>query len=203
MGPGTIRLPRLGACSAPWLHAWCCALLAAVLLAPSQAFAQQVNGDTATARTQVAILTPGSVAKTADMDFGSIAQSNTAGTVVLTPQNAATCTPSGTLIRTGACRAARFSIFGKKNNKVRIRETNGGTVTLNGPGGATMFMDNLTIGVSGMTPFANGNGWDFGNWKINTNSGITEFWVGGTLHVGAAQTPGVYNGTLLIQIQFN
>jgi hypothetical protein len=203
MGPATIRLPRLGACSAPWLHAGVCALLATLLLVPSEAFAQQVDGDTATARSQVAILSPGSVAKTADMDFGSIAQSNTAGTVVLTPQNVATCTPSGTLIRTGTCRAARFSIFGRKNNKARIRETNGGVITLNGPSGATMLLDNLTIGVSGMTPFANGNGWNFGNWKINTNSGITEFWVGGTLHVAAAQTPGVYNGTLVIQIQFN
>lgn len=196
-------MPRIGAGSAPWLHAGVCALLAAALLIPSQAFAQQVNGDTATARSQVAILSPGSVAKTADMDFGSIAQSNTAGTVVLTAQNTATCTPSGTLIRIGACRAARFSIFGKKNNKARIRETNGGVITLNGPLGATMRLDNLTIGVSGMTPFGNGNGWNFGNWKINTNTGITEFWVGGTLHVGAAQTPGVYNGTLVIQIQFN
>jgi len=48
-----------------------------------------------------------------------------------------------------------------------------------------------------------GNGWDFGNWRIDTVNGITAFWVGGTLHVGAAQAPGVYTGTLVIQIQFN
>nr|WP_166178181.1 DUF4402 domain-containing protein [Altererythrobacter segetis] len=203
MGPGIIRLPRLGACSAPWLQAGACALLAAFLFVPSHAFAQQVDGDTATARTQVAILTPGSVAKISDMDFGSIAQANTGGTIVLTPQNTATCTATGVLIRTGACKAAAFSIYGKKNKRVFIRENNGGQITLNGPAGATMQLTNLTVGVLGMSAKQGAAGWDFGSWRVDTPTGIAEFYVGGTLNVAAAQTPGVYNGTLLIQIQFN
>ena len=203
MGPGIIPSLRPATGAARLLRAIACAVLAVIAQIPAQAFAQQVGGDTATARAQVAVLTPGSVAKTADMDFGSIAQSNTAGTIVLTAQSSATCTASGTLIRTGACRAARFSLYGKRNNRVRIRENNAGMVTLNGPAGATMFMDNMVVGIVGMSPRGNGQGWDFGKWRIDTNTGITEFYVGGTLHVGAAQTPGVYNGTLLIQIQFN
>jgi hypothetical protein len=183
------------------LRAAAAVLIAAAALVAAPASAQEV--DTATAQAQASVLTPGSVAKTADMNFGKIAQSSTAGTVVLAPAAAATCTASGTLVRTGICRAARFSIYGRKNNKVRIRQNNGGMVTLNGPGGATMFMDNMTVGVVGMSASGNGNGWDFGNWKIDTANGVTEFFVGGTLHVGAAQAPGVYNGTLLIQIQFN
>jgi hypothetical protein len=47
------------------------------------------------------------------------------------------------------------------------------------------------------------NGWDFGNWHIDTNSGITDFFIGGTLNVGAAQAAGVYNGTIVININFN
>jgi len=203
MGPGIIPSLRPATGIARLLRALACAVLAAIAFVPASAFAQQVSGDTATARTQAAMLTPGSVAKIADMDFGSIAQSNTAGTVVLTQQLTATCTPSGTLIRTGAGRAAHFSIYGKKNNRVFIRENNAGMVTLNGPAGATMFMDNLTIGVSGMSSKQGAVGWDFGSWKVDAANGIAEFFVGGTLHVGAAQTPGVYNGTILVQIQLN
>ena len=198
MGPGIIRLLRL----ARRLHgAW--AVVAAVVMAsalfPQQALAQ----DTGTARAQAVVLTPGSVAKTADMDFGKIAQANTPGTIVLSPQDSATCAITGGLIRSGTCRAARFSIMGRRNNRVRIRQNNGGQVTLNGPNGATMSVNNLTIGINGMTSINGGNGWDFGNYRIDTNSGITEFWIGGTLNVGAAQEPGVYSGTLIIQIQFN
>jgi hypothetical protein len=203
MGPGIIRLLRPDGCGARWLRAGVCALLAAFAFVSSQAYAQQVSGDTATARTQVALLTPGSVAKTSDMNFGSIMQANTGGTIVLTPQNTATCTATGGLIRTGACKAASFSIYGKKNKRVFVRENNGGQITLNGPAGATMQLTNLTVGVFGMSAKQGATGWDFGSWRVDTNSGIAEFYVGGTLHVAAAQTAGVYNGTLLIQVQFN
>jgi len=204
MGPGIIRLPRALACGARRLRIAACALLAALILFPSHAFAQPLQqGGSATAQTQVAVLSAGSVEKIADMDFGSIAQSNTAGTVVLTAASTAVCTPTGTLIRTGACKAAGFTIRGKKNGSVKIRENNNGTITLNGPGGATMLLNNLTIASSDMNSKNNSAGWDFGMWKISTANGIANFYVGGTLNVGAAQPPGVYNGTLLIEINLN
>jgi len=64
-------------------------------------------------------------------------------------------------------------------------------------------VDNLTIGVSGMSTTNGANGWNFGNWRIDTNNGITEFWVGGRLNVNAQQRAGVYTGVMMIQIQFN
>jgi hypothetical protein len=197
-----IRLPRLQARGAHRLHAAVCALLASLAL-PSAASAQNVPSDTATAESQAVFLTPGSIAKTRDMNFGTIAPGITPGTVVLTPAQVATCTATAPLVRTGTCTSARFAIRGKRNNRVRIRENNGGTITLNGPGGATMLLTNLTFGSTGMTAVNGGNGWNFGNWRIDAVNGITAFWVGGTLHVGAAQAPGVYNGTLVLQIQFN
>jgi hypothetical protein len=202
MGPGIIRLLRASAGGALRLRMAGSALLAAAGLMASPASAQPQT-DTDTARTQAAFLSPGSVLKTADMDFGSIAQANNPGTIVLSANNAATCTVTGGLIRSGTCRAARFDIRGKKNNRVRIKELNGGAITLNGPGGATMQLTNLTFATSGMTAVNGANGWNFGNWRIDNPGGITQFWVGGTLHVAAAQAPGVYNGTLMIQIQFN
>jgi hypothetical protein len=197
-----IRLPPLWARGVHRLLA-ACALLTAAGFLPAQAAAQTVPSDTATAKTQTVFLTPGSIAKTRDMNFGTIAPSITPGTVVLSPAQTATCTVSGPIVRTGVCTSARFAIRGKRNNRVRIRENNGGTITLNGPGGATMFLTNLTFDSTGMTSVNGGNGWDFGNWRIDAANGITAFWVGGTLNVGSAQPPGVYNGTLVIQIQFN
>ena len=202
MGPGIIPPLRPKTGGARWLRVVACAALAAIALVPAQAFAQSAP-KRATGQTQAAILTPGSVAKTADMDFGTIAPPTSAGTVLMTPESVSTCTTSGPLVHTGTCRAARFDIFGKKRNKVRIRQPSGGTITLTGPSGATMLVDNLTIGVIGMSPQGNGQGWTFGNWQIDTDNGITEFYVGGTLHVSATQTPGTYTGTLTIQILFN
>lgn len=204
MGLGYFRQVRLQRRLTPRRRA-AFALLGALLamLLPAQAFAQVGTSDSDSANAQAAVLDPGSVANLADMDFGQIAQSNSAGTITLTPSAAPTCTATGGLIRTGVCQAARFAIRGRRNNRVRIREIVGGQVTLNGPGGATMSVSNLTIGVSGMTSVNGANGWNFGNWRIDTQSGITEFWLGGRLNVNAAQPVGVYNGVVIIQIQFN
>jgi hypothetical protein len=122
---------------------------------------------------------------------------------VLTPANSATCATTGGLIRTGVCSAAGFAIYGRRNLRVRIRETSGGAVTLNGPAGATMTMNNITIGTVDMTAIGGGNGWNLGRYNIDSSNGITEFYLGGTLNVGVAQTPGVYTGTLVVQVQFN
>jgi len=204
MGLGYFRQQRLQGCLTLRQRAACALLALAALLAPSHGFAQAIGQyDSDQANAQAAVLDPGSVANTRDMNFGNIAQSSTPGTVTLTPAYTAVCTVTGGLVRTGPCVSAEFSIRGRRNNRVRIREVNGGVVTLNRPGGGTMTVSNLTIGVAGMTSVNGGNGWNFGNWRIDTNNGITEFWVGGRLNVGAAQPPGVYTGVMVIEIQFN
>lgn len=204
MGPGTIRLPRLGACGAPWLHAGALALLAAFLFVPAQAFAQSVDSDTGTARTHVAILAPGSIAKTADMNFGLIAQSANAGTIVLDPTPTPTCTATNGLIRTGPCKAAAFSVYGLRQGNARRVRLNGpasGTVTLVGPGGATMLMTDIKLdGGPDMTLTTGGGNANLGRYNINTANGIATFRLGGTLHVGAVQPPGLYQGTLTITV---
>ena len=204
MGLGYLRQVRLNGRLTLRQRA-ACALLAslAAILIPAQALAQVGTSDSDQANAQVAVLEPGSIANTRAMTFGQIAQSNTPGTVTLTPAYNAVCTVTGGLIRSGPCASAEFSIRGRRNNRVRIREVNGGVVTLNRPGGGTMTVTNLTIGVSGMTAVNGGNGWNFGNWRIDTNNGMTEFWVGGRLNVGSAQPAGVYTGVLLLEIQFN
>ena len=203
MGLGYFRRLRLPGCRMPSQRAawaWLAALAFALFSAPAQA---QVETDTGTARTQVAVLDQGSVANVADMDFGQIAQSNNPGTVLMAPQANPTCAVTGGLIRSGVCRAARFSVFGKKNGRFRIRENSGGQVTLNGPGGATMSLTNITFATTNMTAVNGANGWNLGNYRIDNNNGIGEFYLGGTLNVNAAQMPGVYTGVIVIDVQMN
>jgi spore coat protein U-like protein len=198
---GALHRPRLDGRGTPHGRA-AGGLLAAALLAPLPALAQ-AQGDDATGRTQVSIQEPGSIANVADLDFGKIIQNSSPGTVVLAPGLNATCTTTGGLVRSGVCRAAEFSIFGRRNWKARLRDTNLGGVTLNGPGGATMTMTDITMASVFLTPSAGANGWNLGRYNIDSNNGVATFWLGGTLHVGAAQAPGVYNGTVVVQIQFN
>jgi hypothetical protein len=199
MGPGIIRLLRPKTGGAHALRAAWLAVLAAAALVPHPASAQS---RTAVANQSAIVLTAGSIVKLTDMTFGNIIPSGGGGTVVLTPSASATCTTPATLVHSGACTAATFAIRGKRNQRVRIRDL-GATVTLSGPGGATMTMDTITSSVTGMTATGNGQGWNFGNWLITDPSGNAGFSVGGTLHVAANQAVGVYNGTLTIQIQFN
>jgi hypothetical protein len=201
MGPGIIRLPRLMGRGPLLLRTLLLAVLAAAAWLPQQASAQV---RTATANSTAILLTPGSIVKTADMKFGTIAVAGTIGTVVMSANALATCTTTGTLVHTGACQAAAFAIRGKKSQHVRIQDlANTGIVILTGPGGAQMTLDTMTISPSGMSANGQGNGWRFGNWRINDPSGNASFWMGGTLHVAATQAPGLYSGTLTIEIQFN
>jgi len=180
-----------------------CAVLA---IWPASSQAATAN-EKATATAQVAVLTPGSMVKIQDMNFGSLAQYSGTATIVMTASVSPTCTVTGNIIRSGPCQAAGFSVSGRKNWLVRIRELNSGVVTLNGPSGATMTMTNFTIGMnaSDVTSVPGGGQSTglFGRWRIDNNTGITNFYIGGKLNVGAAQAVGVYHGTLVIQVQYN
>lgn len=179
------------------------ALLACAPLA-APALAQPV---TETAQARVAVMAPGTMARLQDMDFGVMAQPAVAATVVLTPLATPTCGASAGLVRTGTCRSADFAVMGRKNWIVRIREMNNGTVTLTGPGGATMTVTNLTMRVVSLASAAGNAGGNapgiLGRYRITDNSGMGRFSIGGTLNIGANQAPGVYSGTLVMQVQFN
>lgn len=173
---------------------------AACAFAPLSARAQ----DSAVANVRVGMIGPASVIKLQDMDFGRIAVFGTAGTVVLNPANSA-CTITGNLVQQGTCKRAEFTVQGRRNDRIRIREMNGGVVTLAGPGGATMTMTNFAINYSGMSPVSGGGNpqGTFGRYRMDANNGVGQFNVGGTLNVGAMQAPGVYNGTFVIQVLYN
>ena len=199
MGPEIFRQLRLVARRLRGALPLAAALAWLAAGAPAQA---QVM-DSETTEIQSVIITSGSIVSVADMDFGQILPSTSGGSVTMTAAGAATCTPTGGMIHSGTCRAARFMVMGKRNWTVRVKNQSGSTVILTGPGGATMTLNSISITPVGMTSQTGGAGWNLGTYKLNTNSGIAEFYLGGRLNVSALQAPGVYNGTINVQIQFN
>lgn len=192
-----LRWLRQALCRIGRVRALAPALLAAMAFAcPAQA------QDIATARMSAHVEQPISIINADDMNFGKIAYTTTGGTVDLSPEASATCTPSAGLIRTGICQAAKFEGDAGFLATLRIKRPNGDSIVLSGPAGATMLVDD----------FAFGAGPGLFDWRINgANTRFTvfnldgsyTFYAGGTLHVGANQAPGVYTGSFEIQIAYN
>lgn len=177
-------------------------LAAWLLLVPNAASAQTRTVETATSNVQAAILEPASLLKTEDMDFGRIAARTTIGTVVMNPATSI-CTPTGGLVHAGICKPAEFAGRGRRNLTARI--TFPTSVNLVRTGGGTMLLDNFNFYASpDLVLITNGNGNGVGNirYLIVSTSGMFTMRVGGTLHVGANQAPGTYNGTFNVSVQY-
>ncbi len=160
--------------------------IAALVLGFANANAQQTSSATATA--SATIITPISIAKTADMNFGNIAVSSSAGgTVVLAPAGTRTTTGSVTLPATaGSPAAASFTVTGQGNYTYSI--TLPSTATLTDGASHTM-----TVGTFTSNPSSTGT----------LSSGTQTVSVGATLTVGAAQTPGTYTTSTPFTVTVN
>lgn len=204
MGSGYFRRQRPQGRATPCQRAICALLALLALLAPAQA-AAQMDTDSQIVPAAAAILDTGTMVALAEMDFGKIAQPSVAGTVTMSAGVAPTCNVTAGIVKTGACQPATFAIMGRKNWLVRIRQMNGGTITLDGPGAATMTVTNLTLGVSDMVAAPGGPSppGTFGRYQITSDSGMAQFRIGGRLNVAAGQAAGIYTGTLTIQVNFN
>lgn len=182
-------LPRVGA----WLA------LALATLAVAQPAAAR-TGATAFARGQ--ILDTIIVTNPADMDFARITPRGTAGTVILPASANPTCTRTGTLILAGTCRAARFDGDVTFLYTLRITKPAGGQILLTGPAGATMQLDNFTLG-SGGGLIDLGSTATEQRYLVFNLAGDFTVYVGGTLHVAGNQRPGTYNGTFVMTFNYD
>lgn len=180
----------------------CAALFCALLFfAPTNPAHAQTA--TTSAGSSAVVVTPLSLVKVKDLDFGRIAPRPTAGTVTLDPVNQ-TCAVTGTIVHAGACQAAEFAGMGRRRMMVRIQVPT--TVTITGPG-APMTITNFTLATSPDLAFVggNGNGLGAGNrrYQIQPTSGVFDFRVGGRLNVNANQVGGTYTGTFAVIVQYN
>jgi len=132
---------------------------------------------TATATATATIITPITITKNADMNFGNVAvQATTGGTVVMTPAGLRSATSGVTLPASGGTvSAASFTVNGQAGYTYSITLPH--SVTLTDAASNPMLVDNFS---STPTPVGSLTG------------GTQTLLVGATLNVALNQAPGVY-----------
>ena len=156
----------------------------ATLLVPAAACAASVKKS---APTEAAILSPLSVIKRADLDFGTLVVTG-AGTAVIDPVSGTESVTGPILPAGSSAHPAKFTATGSKNAVALIRlPKNPINVTRVG-GTETMTVTNWTQ--DGAT-----------NRRIPITDTF-DFSVGATLNVGASQAEGTYTGTFNITVQY-
>ena len=158
-----------------------------VLGCTSSSFAQA----TATASASATIITPISISKTADMNFGNVAVSATiAGTAILAPAGTRTTGGAGgvTLPATvGTVTAASFNVTGQATYTYAITLPSG---TINITSGAN------TMGLTAFTSSPSATG-------LLSAGGTQTLTVGATLNVAAAQPAGSYTNATAVPVTVN
>ncbi len=144
----------------------------------------------ATATSTATIVTPISITKTVDMNFGNVAVTSTGGTVVLTPAGARSTTGGVTLPATnGTVAAASFNVTGEGTYTYAITLPSSVTLTRNS-GSETMTVNAFTS-----NPSTTGQ----------LTAGAQTLTVGATLNVSATQAAGTYvSGTpFTVTVNYN
>jgi len=161
--------------------------LAIIILGFSAVSFAQVS---ATATATTTIITPIAITKSVDMNFGNVASSVTAGTVVLPAAITPTRTITGgvTLPATaGTVAAAKFTVTGLAGYTYSIA-LSPATVTL------TSGSNTMSAGTFTSTPSTAGV----------LNSGTQDILVGATLNVGSSQAAGLYTSTAFtVTVNYN
>ena len=144
-----------------------------------------------TATSTATIITPISIAKNLDMNFGNIAVNPTTpgGTVILSASASPVRTPTVGLTLpavTGLVQAASFTVTGEGSSVYTITLPN--SISLTGPGAAMAITPNCSV--STLTSAA-------------LTGGTQVFYVGGTLTVAAVQVAGAYSGTFSVNVNYN
>jgi Mat/Ecp fimbriae major subunit len=172
--------------------------VSAIALGSNAAFAA-----TASADAKAEILTPISVSKTADLDFGTIAVNNGGSVTVSEVDGTVTCgATAGDLICGGTTSRAAFGISGADGKAVSVNAD--ASVTLTGPvpsgGGtaptmtATLTESATSVTLSTAAPAVGATPAVIG--------GQGSFHVGGELSVGATQAAGAYTGSFDVEVLY-
>ena len=163
------------------------ALATLILGFASTSFAQSSATATATAT----LLVPISIIKTADMNFGTVAASATAGTVALDYNNVTTVGGGVTKI-SGNPSTASFTVTGERQKIFSISCPT--TITLAGPASSSLIVDHIQCN-SGST----------GTTGTLSDGGSLVLKVGGTLNVPANSVAGIYTNPtgLTVTVNYN
>jgi uncharacterized protein DUF4402 len=128
------------------------------------------------------------IARTADLNFGSLIATASAGTAVIDPATGGRTVTGGVVAAGGAFAPAGFDVLlcgsgGIKRFDVVLPSS---AITLTGSGGGTMTVDTFTQNPAN---------------HINGSTTVpTPFTVGATLHIAASQTQGTYSGVFSVTV---
>lgn len=153
------------------------------------AFAQDADADA-----RAVTIGPLSVVNIADLEFGSIIPSATAGTVFIDTRNGNRTTTGGVTLAAGANNRANFIIYGGPNQIVEISIPGSTTIT-HSNGSDNMLIDQMAIG-NGNRNFST-----FVRGLLGT-LGIYQLTVGGRLNVDADQQDGDYTGSFIMTVDY-
>jgi len=160
--------------------------LAAATAIAAPATAVAAPGQT-TSTVDVALLSPNTLQKLDDLDFGTIGQT-AAGTAVIDPVANSENATGGVLKLGGTPHSARFQGVASKNSVVNIKLPNQ-PVTLTRSGGTqTLTVTNFTL--------------DGPSKKVMASGNVFVIRVGATLTVPAGQATGLYTGTFNVTAQY-
>jgi spore coat protein U-like protein len=164
-------------------------IVAAFVAIPVSVFAKFTANDDGTARARV--VTTIAISNVDDLDFGSILQSATAGTVVVAPDATGSVT-SALSVGVGSTESAEFTVTGSPNATYSITLPSA-ALTLTPALGAT----NTTVIT--VNPFTSSI--DLGG--VLDDGGEQTIYVGGTLNVPANPTADSYSGAFNVTVAYN
>lgn len=146
-----------------------------------------VAQSSATATTTATLVTPISISKVTDMNFGTIASSATAGTAVLSNADVATAT-GGVSLPGGTPTSAQFTVTGEGTSAFSISLPT--TVVLTGSVSGTLTVDTFTDDLGATSALV---------------AGTKTVKVGATLNVPANTVAGTYSNTsdLAVTVNYN
>ena len=145
------------------------------------------NTATATANANARIISPITLLKNVDLNFGDVIPSASAGTVVVDPAGARTFSGGVTLGSGATVKAASFTVGGEPSATYAITLPAAAITITNGA-------VNMTVGLFTSSPVTTGT---------LTGAGVQTLTVGGTLIVGASQATGSYTGTFDVMVTYN
>ena len=159
---------------------------AAVLAAIS--LTQTVNAQSASASftASARIVTPISIVRNTDMNFGDVVPSGAAGTVVLSTAGARSVTGGANLGNASGTSAATFTVSGQGLSTYAI--------TLPAAANITSGANTMSVGTFTSSPAATGT---------LAAGGTQALALGATLSVGASQATGSYTGSFNVSVVYN
>ncbi|WP_077032772.1 DUF4402 domain-containing protein [Pelomonas sp. KK5] len=152
----------------------------------------------ATANASATVLTPMTITKSTDLNFGELVAGN--GVVTLDTAGARTKAGSTALPTGGSPTAARFDVTGDANHTFSVDFATGSSTVLTDASSNTMAVSWFAevVGTAAPTPVSTGT-----PTTGTLNSGAAYIYVGGAVTVGASQAAGSYTGTIQVTVNYN